>query len=265
MITIVDTQTDAEIFALACRENTGSHVLDSGGAYGRHHEKPALNLGSPDITLEVYGRGTEFLPQRDPEVVATIETAKFLTEKFDILRELHSEFETWQDERDGDWFELASDFMLEKGYQSAAKDNVYNRENDLSQVYVWEVFQSSENKNKDWIYDAEAVVVIWVHTGCDVRSGYGSPLFCRSSGSDYAVPMDYVAGWLITEGTNSDGNPLSPDECLSLCERWQPGYSTNPAGQFTEEIERILYHSETRIRVLLKTGETVVVIPVMPY
>ena len=265
MITIDNTQTDAQIFAMACRENTGSHFLDSGGAYGRWHEKPPIDLNGPAVTLEAYGKGTEKFHDRDVDIVPTIRTSHYLAHKFSILRELQSEFQAWQADRDGDWFTLGQEFMASKGFVSSARDNVYNGEQDLDQVFVWEVFQLEENKGSDWIFDKEAIAVIWVHTGCDVRGGYGSPLFCECSDSEYSVPISFCAQWGIIKGTDADGSELSDRECQELGEHWMTGYSHWPTGEFMEDIDRIVSHTETEITVVLKSGETVTVSPELPW
>ena len=192
------------IFSAACREDTGSHFLDSGGAYGRHHERPAIPSEAPAVTLELYparpNRNVEsYGPAIWPaEVLPTIETAAFLSAALLPDVELIRELETYAETTDKDWFTVGRDFMLSQGWYLQAKDNTYNGENDLSQDYVWEVWTRDEQPS-DWIYSNDpddSRCVVYVHTGCDVRGGYGRPIPCGSE-SDYAVPMDLCAGFSI--------------------------------------------------------------------
>lgn len=181
---------DVKNFKDACRENTGSHFLDSGGAYGRHHEAPPIPEEAPIASWSASDIGHGCGP--------TINTGVFLDtwSQGGPDAELQERFERFAEDSDASWFEDAQRFCEEElGLTCAGRDNVYNGENDLSQVFVWEVWNDGESG--DWIYpDESTVTVIFVHTGCDVRGGYGHPLFVRpeSVGCEYSIPVDVVAG-----------------------------------------------------------------------
>ena len=247
----LETKNSFTTFAAACRFNSGRHFLDSGDHYGRHYEKPDISADCNPVAVEVWGRAG-----KEPDISATIETAHFLDSQYEVDFDLQSAFEDWQRERDGDWFTLAQEFCEERGLNSQARDNVYNGENDLSQVYIWEVW-TEEEKPSDWIYSENPLVVLHVHTGCDVRGGYSSPLFCRPRG-EYAVAVDHVAGYRITE---------SHYETDGLDERWQVGYSSWPAGEVRRDIERVFTHTVKGNSFIakLKTGEVVRISAEMPY
>ena len=240
-----DMNTSFNKFAALCRENTGRHMLDSGGAYGRWHEKPAIVEECPAITLDIYGK----------DVTASIETAHFLAEHYEVLDDIQSEFESWTVDREGDWFSLASDFMAERGCKSRARDNVYNGECDLTQVYVWEVW-TPEDSHQDWLYNDDAITVIHVHTGCDVRGGYSSPVFCRGV-SDYNIAVDHVAEYVITE---------SHYDVEDRDERWRCGYASYPAGEMMRDIDRIFTHTvkDNTFIARLTSGEVVRIAAFMP-
>jgi hypothetical protein len=135
-----------------------------------------------------------------------------------------------------------------------ARDNTYNGESDLSQCYVWEVY--GENI-ADWVYDDDALMVVYAHTGCDVRGGYAYPLFLRCQG-DYSIPMDLVAEFFIVDGRR-DGEELDRDECQQLDEEWQCGYSSNPSYHMSKNIERVFGFTKTTNTVVVKleSGEIV--------
>ena len=240
-------KTSFELFAEACRYNSGRHFLDSGDHYGRHYEKPPISEDCNPVSVEIW---------RNNDISATIETAHFLAEHYEVDHDVQAQFEDWQGEREGDWFSLAQEFCEEIGLTSQARDNVYNGENDLSQVYIWEVWTEEENPS-DWIYSENPLVTIHIHTGCDVRGGYSRPLFCRPKG-EYAVAVDHVASYRITE---------SHYETEGLDERWQCGYSSYPAGQVRDDVERIFTHTVKNGSFIakLKSGEVVRIAAEMPF
>lgn len=238
-----------ETIAKAFRHNTGASFLDSGSAYGRHHEKPPIAESIPMVSIDTW---------RD-EVTATIETAHFLAETCEVDFDLQAQFEEWaalEENSELSWFEAGETFAKDVlGLTQLARDNTYNGENDLSQNYVWEVY--SENDKGDWIYDDDAIMVVYAHTGCDVRGGYAYPLFMRCQG-DYSIPMDLCAEFYISEG-RKDGVELEYEECRELDEKWSCGYSSHPSYEFSKEIERVFGYTKTvdSVIVKLKSGEIV--------
>jgi hypothetical protein len=243
-------KTSFKTFADACRYNSGAHFLDSGGHYGRHHEKPPIDPDCNPVAVSVWQRGDSV------DISATIETAHFLNHHYEVDADIQARFEEWQGERDGDWFTLAQEFCEEMGLYSQARDNTYNHECDLSQVYIWEVW-TEEEKPSDWIYSNDALVVIHVHTGCDVRGGYSSPIFCRAKG-DYSVAVEHVAEYFIAD---------SHFETEGLDEEWRCGYSSYPAGQVSKDIARIFTHTikGNSFIAKLKSGEIVRISAEMPF
>lgn len=236
-----------ETIAKAFRHNTGASILDSGGAYGRHHEKPQIAEKTPMVTIEVWGE----------EVMPTIETAHFLSETCEVDFELQSQFETWaalEENSNLSWFEAGENFVTDVlGLSRLAKDNTYNGENDLSQNYVWEVY--AEEDCGDWIY--ADLMLCYAHTGCDVRGGYAYPLFLRCQ-DDYAIPMDLCAEFYASDARRG-GEELNQDECRELDEQWQCGYSSNPAYQLSKDIERVFEFTRGTDSVVVKlnSGEIV--------
>lgn len=234
------TKTDLEIFADFCRYNSGKSALDSGNAYSRHWEKPAIAADCPPVTLEVYAN----------EVTATIETAYFLAEAFDVDTRLMRNFNRWQEGREGGWFELAARYATNVlKLHLRARDNVYNGENDLSQVYVWEVY-TPEDDGGDWICATDAVTILWIHTGCDVRGGYSAPIFCRPRG-EYTVPVDTVAEFYVEEARH-DGEKLDRDDYQALDEKWQASYSGHPSSQVSRDIKRVFGWTKTATSVCVE-------------
>jgi hypothetical protein len=253
-------------FAAACRYPTGASILDSGSAYGRHWQQPPIAPDTLPVTLEAYVSSHD----DSVDITATISLAHWLDAGFTVDDDLTKAFEEFNlaDESRDDWFTAGRKFMESRGYYQHARDNVYNSENDLSQVFVWEVWIQKEDES-DWVYADDAICAIYTHTGCDVRGGYGKPLFVKSENYSYAMQLDWTASFSIESGTDADGEALTDDECRALDERWQSGYSSCPSSTFSKDVvELIAYDKDKptdRVTVKLKTGETVVVVACMPY
>lgn len=235
--------------AKAFRHNTGKSFLDSGDHYGRHYEKPPITDETPLVSIDIWGT----------DVSATIDTARFLAETCEVDTELQNQFDKWvelEENSELNWFEAGETFATEVlGLTQLARDNTYNGENDLSQTYVWEVY--ADEDDGDWIYNDDALMVVYAHTGCDVRGGYAYPLFLRCQG-DYAIPMDLVAEFFITDA-RLNGEDLEDEACRSLDEQWQCGYTSNPAYHMSKDIERVFEFTKTVNTVVVKltSGEIV--------
>jgi len=252
---------DKITFAAACRENTGAHMLDSGGAYGRQHEKPDIPEDIPVVLWD------------DVAWPPSLSLSRLLEATLEIDRTLQKEWSEWDDtQEDLNWFESGSGFMESKGYESQIRDNTYNHENDLSQDFVWDVFRKEDNPSLEWFYsDKEAVTIIHIHCGCDARGGHGRPLFCRATG-EYQIPMDPVLGFDIFSTIGVDGEEIDYFGDPRLDEEWQIGYSGHPWYPMTRDIEggengltREDGDDITTARATLLTGEKVFIRAVPPF
>ena len=201
------------------RYNSGTHFLDSGGAYGRHHEQPAIKRIDPYVTWD------------NPDDCAYIETANFLDRHLEIDDDMMKMFDAFAENHpDEPWFELSTMFLEKMGFTQHVRDNTYNNENTLTQEYVWEVWTDDPNES-DWIYPSgKHVTVIFIHTGCDVRGGYSPPIFCTGRG-EYPIPVDLCAQYYIECRTQ---------EFESYNQDLSCGYSSWPHGQLEDIVDRWL-------------------------
>ena len=182
------------------RQNTGAHFLDSGGAYGRIYNNP---LPSAFLSINEYG--------------VTISVTHLLVQ-YATIHPLHSQLYKYAiTEPDMPWFDIGQSFMEKRGFECAARDNTYNVDNDFDQSFVYEVW--TKNECSDWIYDESAVIVVYVHTGCDVRGGYASPIVCTFPESEHVMPLDFLV------------DLYSPDLDDTENELLRVGYSGYPLGQ----------------------------------
>lgn len=285
----IDKET-FEVIAKAARYNSGRALCDSGD-----HEKPAIEETKNPTQFEVWQRDGE-----KPDITACMEVCHFLASRCTHRKDLQDQFSGWiRENSELNWFEAGEKFMGEEGkYEQFARDNVYNGENDLSQVYVWEVYATRHDGSYDWIYADSAVLVVYIHTGCDVRGGYSYPVFLESDG-DYAAPFDLCCEASIEEAREqwvenqfeSDGtiagnitesilnffdlpvkkgwSEMSREEAQSLDETWRNGYTSCPIYEFSNDVKRVFFSEKTQhlgyLLCLLNSGQICKVRCDMPY
>ena len=166
-------------------ENTGQAMCDSGGAYGRHHEK---NRGK---TLADF--------QKEPEVTVgsadcyTISLFHYLTQQLDRDRiceefdEINKAAKDWDDERFYGVSAKAGDYLDLCDMAPKIRDgfNSYNGQSSLSQVIQGTYISL---RGKDYI-------ILQIHGGCDVRGGYtDARLFLMPDGTEGYLQIEDVCG-----------------------------------------------------------------------
>jgi len=168
-------ETELTIIAMLT-ENTGAHILDSGGAYGRNWQRnrqikdwnklPVLEVtvwkdGEVDFSLNIYHYLRKFL-----EVTPT---SKMLTKwlyRYGEKPELRNK--SWLACIES-WTEMLRDFF---GYTIEPTFNSYNWENILSQVIQGCVIHAPTR----YSFETETYLILQIHGGCDVRGGYTDPV-----------------------------------------------------------------------------------------
>ena len=168
--------------------STGTHMLDSGGAKGRHWQRNQERsiedfLSEPEAVLS-----TEY---DYPEV--TVSLFHKLTSGVIYLDEFSKEFNSLPcDNWDGDYYGTSveqCEWVLTRGGDQANKDgsfkdgwNTYNWENNFSQVLQGHDLVNDED---------EDYVLIQIHQGADVRGGYTDAKLFRLN--------DYVEPWRVID------------------------------------------------------------------
>lgn len=186
-------------------ENTGSHMLDSGGAYGRNWQRNqerdfeseapvTLDVahGYIDVTINVFHYLCENLTfdedmqEMYEEFIGDSEKCH-LNDLEDFADHMHDNFEASGIYGDGKPFVV----------------NTYNEENLLSQTLQF-VYMEWNN---------ETYIGLQVHGGCDVRGGYTAPKWFTYSGHSWegvSFLTDYLGGYMTSiYAVDSDGD--SPD------------------------------------------------------
>lgn len=166
MQTVIDLNETQKVILEMLLENTGKHLLDSGGAYGRAWERnQALGaeaiVNAPAVTFG-YGQ---------PE----INVFHYLNEWLEFAPVLDAAWNVWDETHlDDSWRENVETFLdtfgvAENGgfYESGRMElNTYENEYDLvSQTLQYTKFDIA----------GQNYLALQIHGGCDIRGGYTKP------------------------------------------------------------------------------------------
>jgi len=177
MNTLIKHSHTEEIVASMMVENTGSSILDSGGAYGRHwQENQGLDVefwtNSPRVVVD--GRWGD----------VTLSTFHHLVETLDYAPKLDAMYQAFSKDSEESHLVDIAEFIETIGATECFRDNSYNHESNLSQVIQYTVFSTPNN-----LY-----VALQVHGGADVRGGYTRPrIFTMSDGEDYGLTLESIS------------------------------------------------------------------------
>ena len=175
-------QTTEQVLQAMLTENTGRHILDSGGAYGRNWER---NQGvdfnkRPEVNVEwrTYEAGQYSKRETgalELDFMVTIDVYHFLLARVDYNPDMDAKFDAFANLEGNEskpWLELMEEFAEEEALTGKWVDppfteNTYNHEDALSQVLQYTVFQDAETD--------DTFALIQIHGGADVRGGYSRP------------------------------------------------------------------------------------------
>lgn len=140
-------------------EGTGEHMLDSGGAYGRHWQRNAKK------TIEDFRK--EPSVSYDEDANYTISLFHYLTRSLelngicDTFNRKFNKMKDWESDIYGVSTQ-AKEWIKNCGFEVGRSFNSYNGESSLSQV-IQGNWLTLGDKN---------YLLLQIHQGCDVRGGY---------------------------------------------------------------------------------------------
>ena len=205
-------------------ENTGTHMMDSGGAYGRHWQRNQdvkewdnkhplmVHYGGEYFELDVYTFITNCLETNETTEIMDQQLEKMSKDKQLYGLQLICEY---------------SEQLEKQGWHVEKAFNTYNGESMLSQVLqgCW-----VSMAGPDWCYEP-SYLILQIHNGCDVRGGYTEPkVFFAADPSEWIMSDsdidancdcgsiysdDYGYHWYLNDGDLS----LEGDK---LPESWKP-------------------------------------------
>jgi len=218
------------VIASMMTENTGTHFLDSGGAYGRNWQR---NKGltadilkeMPSATLEVSIREWQGKPHA--ELIPTVNIFHKLTSG---VLELDDRCETFNAMPVPDWgdqlygvSDRGAAWLIDQKFcwnVDEGKFNTYNWAANLSQTLCGQFLAHDDGK----------YVLLQIHGGADVRGGYTDAKLFKlddwaeeyqvfDDGCGFSVechPSEYISVSWHGEWINNDGGSLTDDEALEF-------------------------------------------------
>lgn len=186
METIDATITEQVIYEMLL-ENTGRHMLDSGGEDNRSWQRNQVkslqdfkNEARTNFDVRYYE--------------ATLSVFHHLTEKLTYSPEYTEALNEYMEGSDAYLLELVETFASHMGWRVIFSENSYNRDSLLSQVIQYTVYDTG----------SELLVALQIHGGADVRGGYTRPRIF-SIESEYDLVMEWAAIYCTGEAVDSDG------------------------------------------------------------
>lgn len=221
-----ENETTEAVLQAMLTENTGRHLLDSGGAYGRAWER---NQGrdfdtEDDATLDFYVREAGKYDRDRPEgdltidLMVTVNVYHFLKERLEYAPEADAAFRRWCEIEDEAPYlggiEEYAESRHASGIDNIMTVNTYNGEDSLSQVLQYTVWKDAE--------DDEVYIGLSIHGGADVRGGYTDVRIFTCYGEPYAL-MDNADWTIHCDGSGQpdqnpgqlglDGEPVGESHC----------------------------------------------------
>lgn len=184
--------TDVELLIYSMlTENTGAHFLDSGEAYGRHHERNAKKT-----ILDFYNEEEENyqFDFKYGEIYRTVSVFHYLSNNTELneiceaFNKLNTNPNNWEADADvygvcKEAWEYLEEVGEAYGLEVERTWNTYNGDSDLSQT-----LQGSNIKLNDEYY-----LLVQIHGGCDVRGGYTDAKLLKLQ-NDYYI-HEYLMEW----------------------------------------------------------------------
>lgn len=210
------------------KENTGSHMLDSGGAYGRNfeHNKEINFLETPyfydntdkygiNITYNIFWYLTRFLD-------ITPESKKYNAQFQKLYKKYPEKYDPdLMETFIGELMEVSDDIKC----LTSSTINTYNYDNLLSQILQYTAF---ENEDTNQVF-----IILQIHGGCDARGGYTQPRVFEITGYDTQqseVYYNFCAAQ--TDCSASDGE--------NSWDSYNSGYSFDGAGNGEPDFNSIV-------------------------
>lgn len=163
-------------------ENTGAHMLDSGGAYGRNFSRNAGKTVADWRKMpQVSVRADVYTPNQGPHKDTVCGNFDISINVFHFLREVLGSYDskltrklqrfaTRKEYSNMGWLACVDEWLTSLNADKHAElgdgwINTYNGEDSLSQTLQYRGFE----------LDGESYVALQIHGGCDVRGGYTRP------------------------------------------------------------------------------------------
>lgn len=216
------TVDSGEMLAAMMVEDTGTHMLDSGGAYGRAWEKHRKQVGEAEVTpLEFFTAQPRITVDTSWSSI-TASTFHFWKDRLEYCPDIDDAFYEWAEQEDSGspWIEDLDDWldMLELDTHPTGWVNTYNEESLLQDVCMIQAFE----------VEGSGFIALSIHGGCDVRGGYTKPRIFRAfdDNQDW-VYLDHakLEAYVDTPPTEIDGEGGDYATSYNAGGSFESGYS----------------------------------------
>lgn len=217
--------TTKDIVIQMLTTNTGRHILDSGGAYGRNWErKQGRDFASePKITSEAWVYGCEDGKPGTLDLTGTVSLYHWMMHNLEFDANLQTELDymiehEWPNDSGLEVARKFAEQMQELlnpdayGFFEPREVNTYNMECDLSQTIQF----VTANLDPCGYRGEESHLILQVHGGCDVRAGYTMPVVFRIRTERYEYESTMLAREFIVstdDGLMVWGDNTKPSDC----------------------------------------------------
>lgn len=201
-----------QIVTKMLKENTGIHMYDSGGAYSRAWQRNKKVNFEKEPVYTVHTDNNKFS-------YVTKSTYHHMTENLEYSPEMQAMFRAWRkihgDTRyDANLGDMEEFIEFIDGRHHYLGSQVWNTCNDGDKCILDQTLQGIF-----FIFNDEDYVILQVHGGCDVRSGYTKPKIFKMN-EEFVFWGDAVLGPDIqargNEWTNAEGDLIEDKEELPL-------------------------------------------------
>jgi len=207
-------------------QDTGQHVLDSGGAYGRAWQR---NQGKdfdaePDAWYEASIYHASYDNEKHMSWDFTISVYKYLLDRLDYDAETDRAFQIFRATSDEYGYGVAEEFAEARGGRAFGDTgfvtcNTYNGEDALSQIIQFTTWNDPS--------DDECYVALSIHGGCDARGGYSDIHVFRCY--EMESMFDQARLYLYCDGRNPNAGQMRFDGTIEP-HSCQAGWTSDNAG-----------------------------------
>ena len=174
-------------------ENTGSHFLDSGGAYGRHWSRnQTRNFAAEPKVRAHFCSYLRESGERLLELQAHISLYHWMKENLEFDAEMQARLDAYVEEQPAgeSWHSIAEGFAEAEQERlcdaSGCEARGYPRTcNTYNETDYWDLDQVLEFRELSEDGSSTTHLVLQVHNGCDARGGYTAPKCFRVLGDEY--------------------------------------------------------------------------------
>ena len=252
-----------EVASDMLKENTGQHMLDSGGAYGRHWQRNQTRDFEKEPVVFMHLEGDAETGEIK-ELWGTynlywfMQNFLYLDKDTTYLNTKFRKFATSEKMKQESWEDCLDQFMKKEEGDREYGEYTYNDGSNciLSQDIVYDVVNFPLPNDRE-----EQFIILRLHNGADARGGFTAPYFFKSDPDYFRNAMSqltlYCTG--VTEALSTKKGDLfdAPEiRCRNCWDSYNGGYSWDDAEHgHSVNIEDVLTYTEEEVLKVVNGAE----------